>query len=163
MRRVRPRERGFLERYFARSLAIDSIVMGTSLGRRSWSPALGRISLTRDLFHERDPRADVRLEDPVAASVFAHEALHVWQRQHGRGVTREGAWLQAGYSLGWFDPYAYDLTLEDPRALLAAFVLGNIEQQGRMMQDYVAADLRGRDTSRFAGISAWIRNARAPR
>jgi len=159
VRRLNARERAFLQRYFVGSLALDRIALGTSLGARSWSPYGGRISLTVDLFREPDARSDVRLDDPYAASVFAHEALHVWQRQHGRAVTRQGARLQVGYALGLFDPYAYDLTLRDPRALLAAFVLGNIEQQGRIVQDYVAADMRGQDTTRFSHVARWIRGA----
>ncbi|MDB4974660.1 MAG: hypothetical protein JWN48_3001 [Myxococcaceae bacterium] len=159
MRRVSEAERAFLLHYFHNSLAIERISLGTSLGRRSWSPLGARISLTRDLFQERDPLADVRLEDPGAASVFAHEALHVWQRQHGRAVTRQGARLQAGYALGLFDPYAYDTSVREPDALLALFLFGNIEQQGRMMQDYVAADLRGEDTTRFGKLAQWVRNS----
>ncbi|MDB4988235.1 MAG: hypothetical protein JWN04_3413 [Myxococcaceae bacterium] len=159
MRRVTQAERAFLAHYFGDSLAIERISIGSSLGSRSWSPLGARISLTRDLFREREPRAEVRLDNPLAASVFAHEALHVWQRQHGRAVTRQGARLQAGYALGLFDPYAYDVSVVDPASLLALFVLGNIEQQGRMMQDYVAADLQGLDTSRFDRLAAWIRNS----
>ncbi|HEY6880753.1 MAG TPA: hypothetical protein VI299_22170 [Polyangiales bacterium] len=157
MRRVSSRERAFLAHFFARSLDVDRIWIGSSLGRRSWSPLAGRISLTRDLFRDRNPSAEVQLDDPRAASIFAHEALHVWQRQHGRAVTREGAWLQAGYALGVFDPYAYDTRVADARDLLAMFVLGNIEQQGRMMQDFVFAVCSGADATRFAKIAAWVR------
>lgn len=163
MRRVSPAEQAFLARYFGRSLTAERIRIGTSLGRRSWSPLGARISLTRDLFHDGDARAEVRLDDPRAASIFAHEALHVWQRQHGRAVTREGARLQAGYTLGLFDPYAYDQSLCDPAALLAAFVLGNIEQQGRMVEDLVRSELRGEDSARFNAVAGWIRNTRPPR
>jgi hypothetical protein len=152
MRRVSARERAFLREFFARSLEIERIWIGSSLGKRSWSPFGARISLTRDLF----AGSEVALDDPRAASIFAHEALHVWQRQHGRAVTREGAWLQAGYALGR-DPYAYDTRVVDASDLLAMFVLGNIERQGRMMQDYVFAACSGRDTARFAKIAAWVR------
>lgn len=157
MRRVSNRERAFLERYFHDALAIERISLGTSLGRRSWSPHGNRISLTRDLYEDGDARADVNLADPRAASVFAHEAVHVWQRQHGRAVTREGALLQAGYSLGLFDPYAYDTEERDAATLLALFALGNIEQQGRMVQDFVYDDLTGRPTARFDKLVAWLR------
>lgn len=163
MRRVSQAEHAFLIRYFGRSLAIERIHVGSSLGRRSWSPLGARISLTRDLFQGGDARAEVRLDDPRAASIFAHEALHVWQRQHGRAVTREGARLQAGYALGLFDPYAYDGSLSDPAALLAAFLLGNIEQQGRMVEDLVRGELRGENSARFSAIAGWIRNTRPPR
>lgn len=159
MRRVSERERAFLGHYFGATLAIDRIWIGSSLGRRSWSPFGARISLTHELFCERDPRADVRLDDARAASVFAHEATHVWQRQRGERVTWEGAQLQTGYALRWFDPYAYDRSVSDPAALLALFVLGNIEQQGRMVEDFVYADLTGQDTERFGKLARWIKRA----
>lgn len=161
MRRVSDSERTFLRHYFGDALDADQIAIGSSIGHRSWSPYAGRISLTRNLFDARDPRCEVRLDDPRAASIFAHEALHVWQRQHGRRVTWEGAGLQAGYSLRLFDPYAYDETVRCPASLLSLFVLGNIEQQGRMFEDYVYADRQGRDTYRFHKIAGWVCGARA--
>ncbi|MET0343141.1 MAG: hypothetical protein ABW252_19185, partial [Polyangiales bacterium] len=109
---------------------------------------------------ERDPRAEVRLDVPSIAAVFAHEAVHVWQRQGGRRVTWEGARLQAGYTLGLFDPYAYDARATCPATLLSLFVLGNIEQQGRIFEDYVRADLEGRDTERFGQVADWVRHVR---
>ncbi len=152
MRRVSERERAFLKRFFERALDVDRIWIGSSLGKRSWSPVAGRISLTRDLFVE----GEVALHEPRAASIFAHEALHVWQRQHGRAVTREGAWLQANYALGRLDPYAYQ-SVPDPSDMLAMFMLGNIERQGRMMQDYVYGVCTGREVARFAKIASWVR------
>jgi hypothetical protein len=159
---VSQRERDFLEHVFHRALAIDRIALGSSLGRRSWSPYAGRISLTRDLFVDRDPRAEVRLDDPRAASIFAHEAVHVWQRQHGRAVTREGAVLQAGYTLGLFDPYAYDTSERNAAAVLAVFALGNIEQQGRMVEDYVYAECTGSTTAHFDRLLGWLRGRSPP-
>lgn len=159
MRRVHPAERTFLAHYFARSLIVDRVWIGSSLGRRSWSPFGNRISLTRDLFVAGDPRAEVRLDDPRAASIFAHEALHVWQRQHGRPVTREGAVLQSGYALKLFDPYAYDERVGDPASLLAVFALANIEQQGRIFEHFVFAERSGRDVARFCKVADWVRSA----
>lgn len=161
MRPVHPRERAFLARYFGGSLDIDRIRLGSSLGSRCWSPFGNRISLTVDLYEQRDARAPVRLDEPRVAAVFAHEALHVWQRQHGRAVTREGARLQAGYALGRFDPYEYDRGVLHPASLLALFVLGNIERQGRIFEDYVWAAQSGRDVARFAKVAAWVRGAGA--
>jgi hypothetical protein len=160
MRRVTDGERAFLRHYFGDALAVERIWIGSSLGVRSWSPVGGRISLTRDLFRDRHPGAEVRLDRPAVAAVFAHEALHVWQRQRGRRVTWEGAGLQTAYALGLFDPYAYDARDADAATLLTRFVLGNIEQQGRMFQDYVEADRSGHDTARFAWVAAWVRHDR---
>ena len=103
-----------------------------------------------------DPDAGVDLEDPRAASVFAHEAIHVWQRQRGRAVTRPGAWLQT--LLHARHPRIPTLTwgAPDARCLLAEFVLGNIEQQGRIFQDYVFAERTGQATERFSRIASWV-------
>ena len=161
MRRLLPPERDFLAAYFGESLALDRIWMGRSLGARSWSPFGNRISLTADLYEARDPRSAVRLGDPHAAAIFAHEALHVWQRQHGRRVTLEGARLQAGYALALFDPYAYDLRVRDPATLLALFALGNIEQQGSIFEHFVFASESGRDVARFTKVARWVRQAGA--
>jgi hypothetical protein len=161
VRRVSRRERAFLDEVFHGALAIEPIALGTSLGRRSWSPYAARISLARDLFVDRDPRADVRLDDPRAASIFAHEAVHVWQRQCGRAVTRQGAVLQAGYTLRLFDPYAYDTRERNAASLRTAFILGNIEQQGRMIEDFVYAERSGAETAHFEQLVAYLRTTRA--
>jgi hypothetical protein len=156
MRRLHDEEQRFLSHYFGQALDLAPIRLGTSLGRRSWSPYGARISLVRALYRGGDPDAPVELADPACAAVFAHEAIHVWQRQRGRAVTRQGAVLQTLYALGLRDPYAYR-PREDARCLLAEFVLGNIEQQGRIFQDYVFASRRGRAVGRFARIAAWVR------
>jgi hypothetical protein len=157
VRRLTESESAFLVRYFGAALDLDPIRLGTSIGARSWSPYGARISLVRRLFEAHDADAGVKLSDPQTAAVFAHEAVHVWQRQRGQAVTRKGALLQTLYTLRLFDPYAYKTGLTDPRCLLAEFALGNIEQQGRIFQDYVFADLTGRDAQRFAKVASWVR------
>src|SRR5689334_4390438 len=107
MRRLNAEEQLFLAHYFREALDLEPIRLGTSIGARSWSPYGARISLVRKLYRDADLDAGVRLEDPYVASVFAHEAIHVWQRQRGRAVTRPGAWLQTLYTFGIRDPYAY--------------------------------------------------------
>jgi hypothetical protein len=156
MRRLLLEEQRFLQRYFGESLDLAPIRMGTSIGSRSWSPYGARISLVRSLYRDGDPDAPVDLADPARAAVFAHEAIHVWQRQRGRAVTRQGAVLQTFDALGLRDPYAYR-PRRDPRCQLTEFVLGNIEQQGRMFQDYVFAQLTGQATQRFSHIASWVR------
>lgn len=155
MRRLNGEERAFLAHYFGQALDLEPIRLGTSMGARSWSPYGCRISLVRSLYRQRDPEAGVDLDDARTASVFAHEAIHVWQRQRGRAVTRPGAWLQTRYTLGLHDPYAY-VARADARCLLAEFVLGNIEQQGRIFQDYVFAERMGQATDRFSRIASWV-------
>jgi hypothetical protein len=70
-------------------------------------------------------------------------------------VTRPGAWLQTLYTLRIRDPYAY-VRREDNRCLLSEFVLGNIEQQGKIFQDYVFAERTGQATDRFSRIASWV-------
>jgi hypothetical protein len=159
-RPLSPEERGFLARHFGASLALDGVRIARSLGRRAWSPYGQRISLTPSCFAGGDARAQIALDDPRAASILAHEALHVWQRQHGVHVTLHGAVLQAGYVLRIRDPYRYDAS-EDPQHMLAQFVGGNIEQQGKIFEDYVFAWLSGRDTQRFDAVVAHVRGERA--
>ncbi|MFT3927277.1 MAG: hypothetical protein QM778_32330 [Myxococcales bacterium] len=156
MRRLTGEEQAFLVRYFGGALDLEPIRLSTSIGARSWSPYGARISLVKGLYRERTLEAGVALDDPRAASVFAHEAIHVWQRQRGRAVTRPGAWLQTLYFLGIRDPYAYVPRL-DARCLLSEFVLGNVEQQGKIFQDYVFAERTGQASERFSRIAAWVR------
>ena len=160
MRRLLPNELAFLDRYFGQALDCEPIRLGATPGRRSWSPWGARIGLSRRHFVDRSSRCEVALADPVSAAVFAHEALHVWQRQHGRAVTRQGAYLQTLYILRLHDPYAYDASVRDARSLEALFACGSIEQQGRIFQDYVFADLTGRDTGKFDRVARWVREAR---
>ena len=156
MRRLNADEQRFLSAYFGEALDLDPIRLGTSIGRRSWSPYGARISLVRGLYREADPDASVDLARPASAAVFAHEAIHVWQRQRGRAVTRQGAVLQTLYILGLRDPYAYRARA-DARCQLVEFALGNIEQQGRMFQDYVFAELTGGPVQQFSKIASWVR------
>jgi hypothetical protein len=153
-------ETRFLAEYFGEALSFDGIRLGTSVGRRCWSPYGNRISLTRDCFEAGDSRAAVRLADPRVAATFAHEAVHVWQRQHNVWVTLRGAALQTGYVLRLSDPYRYAPS-EDPDAIFAQFVTGNIERQGRIFQDYVYAQRTGADSSRFTQVVAHVRERKA--
>jgi hypothetical protein len=156
MRRLHEVETEFLQRFFGDSLDMSRIRVGSSLGRRSWSPFGARISLSKRHFRERHPGSEVDLEDPHSASVFAHEAMHVWQRQHGRGVTREAIPLQAGYLLGRLDPYAYEAS-DDPDVMLALFERCNVEQQAKIFEDYVLGTLRGGSVRAFEGIASAVK------
>lgn len=151
-------ERGFLGRYFDGSLDPDHIAIGVSIGHRCWSPYGNRISLTARHFVAGDPRKEVVLGDAGVASTFAHEALHVWQRQHGQWVTLRGIPLQAGYALGLCDPYRHDSS-EDPREMLNIFLGGNIEQQGRIFERYVYASQTGGDTAAYRDIALHVAGA----
>jgi hypothetical protein len=66
--------------------------------------------------------------------------------------------LQTGYVLRIKDPYRY-ASREDPVQMLMGFSRGNIEQQGRIFEDYVRAAQEGQDDSRFALIASYVRSA----
>jgi RHS repeat-associated protein len=133
----------FLRRYFGDSLDYESIdVQPTAFVDHPWSPYESQIHLPAKYFVNNDPRQMVRLAQPRLAAVFAHEALHVWQRQHGRSVTREGAWEHAFAWLMQASPYSYRIG-GNASAMLAEFLTGGVEQQGRVVQDLVFADLTG--------------------
>jgi hypothetical protein len=142
-------EASFLKRYFGDSLDTDAIDIGSSLGQRAWSPYGNRISLNENSFVGMCSDNEVDLSNPSAASVFAHEATHVWQRQNGGWVTSRGALLQAEYSLGLGNPYAYSSPSD--------FFGGNIEQQGQIVQDFVFADRTGGNTAPFSTVARWLR------
>lgn len=127
-----------------------------SLGRRSWSPFGHRISLGRKHFRERDAASEIALEDPQSAAVFAHEAMHVWQRQGGRRVTWEAIPLQAAYTLGRFNPYAYE-ACDDPEQMLERFLRANVEQQAKMLEDFVYRERSGSDVGEFEGVARHVR------
>lgn len=147
------REAAFLEGYFGSSLDTSVIDLGYSLGERSWSPYGNRISLEKDLWKH----GQVNLSDPYAASVFAHEALHVWQRQNGRWVTTEGGFLQGLYSAGIFDPYSYTRSIRADDIMLKQFLNGNVEQQGQMFQDYVYGIETGANVRKYNRIADFVR------
>jgi len=153
-------EREFLQTCFGDSLHDAPIRVASSIGHRSWSPYGHRISLVRTHFVRGSAREELRLDDPSTASCLAHEALHVWQRQHGRRVTWEAIPLQVGYTLGRFDPYSYDRTT-DPVRMLEQFVQGNVEQQGKIFEDYVYTLRDGRETAAFEAVAHHVRASRA--
>ena len=150
------RECHFLQSCFGTALATDSIRMVASLGHRSWSPYGHRISLVRAHFHAGSAREEVRLDEPDSAACLAHEALHVWQRQRGRRVTLEAIPLQAGYTLGAWNPYDYRRS-QDPADMLEQFVTGNVEQQGKIFEDYIYARQSGRDITAFEAVARHVR------
>ena len=125
--------------YFGASLNVDVIDLEQSIHGGGWSPSGNNISLPLNYFTNSNECEELNLSDPAIYSVFAHEALHVWQRQHGRDVTSEAIPLQLGrfFSFGTYDPYDYDDSISDPSKLLGIFKSGSVEQQGSIFQDYV--------------------------
>jgi len=160
MRHVTDNERAFIESYFGESVDTRRVRVGFSPSSRSWSPLGNMVCLTRKLFVGASAKNEVDLVNPHAAAVFAHEVIHVWQRQRGVWVSRKGAYLQTLYTLGLHDPYAYDTSLTCSKDLLTCFVLGNLEQQGRIFQDYVFASRRGMSVARFCDVARWVRESR---
>ena len=99
------------------------------------------------------------LSNPYVAGVFAHEALHEWQRQNGVPVTLSAAPLQI---LKWltrdsYNPYNYEKT-DDPDKLLQSFLNGNVERQGQIWQDFVTDELNHLPTNRYRDVFNYIRD-----
>jgi hypothetical protein len=168
---LRPRallasELAFLQREFGHSLELSAVRIaggGHPLGRVAWQPAAALIQLADGCFEASDPLCPVQ---PEAYPVFAHEALHVWQRVHRQcevHVSVDGLWLGlvAGRAA-----YAYDRSLLDPELVLREFLAGNIERQGQMFEDYVRSNVEAahaRDP-KFAAVADYVRRKpRGPR
>ena len=158
MRSLTVAERRALKLLFGGSLNVDPIGVGASVHNRPWSPYGNRIGLPDRFFKNRSESGELELSDPYTLSVFAHEALHVWQRQHGEWVTTSAALLQFGRLLRIYNPYKYDKSVTDPDVLLRQFEEGSVEQQGQIFQSFVY-DLRtGKDTAKYCGVWNYVRN-----
>jgi RHS repeat-associated protein len=151
-------ERAFLQAYYGACLNLDSIDLKKRLfGKRAWSPSGGKIRLPKSYFVDGNQSNDVRLDDPTIASIFAHEAAHVYQRQNGVAVTRQAIGLQIGDFFGK-DPYNYDRSISDPGKLLDVFEQGNVEQQGQIIQDYVRRDRLRLPTEPYGKVADKLKN-----
>jgi hypothetical protein len=148
----------FLGREFGTSLDLTPMRLaggGQPLGRGAWQPVGALIQMHDTCFEDNDPQQPLRT---TAYPVFAHEALHVWQRRHRHhrvNVSIDGLWL--GITQGR-RAYAYDASLLDPQALLAHFLACNIEQQGQIFQDYVHSNILDPDdrAPQFAAIARYV-------
>lgn len=148
-------EKEFLVSYFGSSLEVDRINVRTGIGRRAYSLYGNTVRLPARFFQGHNAAYEIDLSDPHCAAVLAHEAAHVWQRQHGIYVTLKGFVLQCGGLLG-IDPYHYDWSLVDPASVLTLFQHGNIERQGQMVQDFVFGDLTECDTAKFSHMRQYL-------
>jgi hypothetical protein len=152
-------EREFVAREFGQSVRVEELRIaggGHPTGRCAWQPIGALIQLNDDCFEHSQPGEPLRL---AAYPTLAHEVLHVWQRRHRHcvvNVSVDGLWL--GLTRGRA-AYAYDRTVDDPRAMLAQFLAANIEGQGQMYEDYVRSSVGDPDTrdARFELIAAYVR------
>lgn len=122
-----------------------------------WSPTGNNIYLPKEFFNNNSECGELKVDNPGIYSVLVHEALHVWQRQHGKNVTLSGGALQLGriLSFGLYDPYKYKST-SDPQQMLEVFKSGNVEQQGAIFQQNVLDEQRGLDTSRYDQVAQYV-------
>lgn len=150
-------EKNSLRYYFGASLNVNAINLEVSQSGSMWSPTGNNIYLPEEFFSNNSECGELKVENPGIFAVFAHEALHVWQRQHGQSVTVSGGALQLGriLSFGLYDPYKYKNT-SDPQQMLDVFKSGNVEQQGAIFQQYVLDEQRGLDTSRYDQVAQYV-------
>ncbi|MGE0823780.1 MAG: hypothetical protein AB7G75_14010 [Candidatus Binatia bacterium] len=148
-------EEKFLRQYFGDSLKTPRIRIMATPVPRAHSVYGNYIGLPTWCFLCGDSAAEVDLANTYAAATFAHEAVHVWQRQQGLWVTWKGLWLQLGYGLG-IDPYVYDCSEHDPDVLLEYFRSGNIEQQGQIVEDLVVAERTGQHIEKFRAVREYL-------
>lgn len=152
-------ELDFLARELGQSLDPQTITLaggGHPFGRHAWQPIGSFIQMHDSCFEGGDPARPLRVD---AYPVFAHEALHIWQRKHHHcrvNVSVDGLWL--GVTQGR-RAYRYDASIEDPEAMLACFLKGNIEQQGQIWQDYVQSDIEdhARRAPKFLLIAHYVK------
>lgn len=91
--------------------------------------------------------------------MFAHELLHVLQRELGMAVTRQALLLQGTYFLAGRNPYLYR-TSANARQMLRHFWAGNVEQQAQMWQDHVQAQVAGQSLPGHALLAQAVRHGR---
>lgn len=150
-------EKNALRVYFGRSLNADVIDLDSALGSRPYSPAGNKIRLPSSYFRGNRPCGEVILTDPAIYSMFAHESLHVWQRQHGVYVTTKGLFLQLGYLLG-AKVYRYNIGISDPAKMLQEFIKSNIEAQGQIWEDFVRMSENGSNVYKFHDVYNYVRS-----
>lgn len=119
----------------------------------------GRISLPGVCFEAGDATQVLRLHHPQVAGMFAHELLHVLQRELGMAVTRQTLLLQGTYFLAGRNPYLYR-TSANARQMLRHFWAGNVEQQAQMWQDHVQAQVAGQSLPGHALLAQAVRHGR---
>ena len=103
----------------------------------------------------------LRVDSSAVVSKFAHESMHVWQRQQDKkNVFMRALLPQILYTItgGLYDPYNYDKSINDPDKVLKMFLGANVEQQGQIMEDYVRAAENKQDTSKYSRLSEYILN-----
>lgn len=163
---LRPRaltsaERAFVAREFGASLDPDMLRLaggGQPTGRPAWQPLGALIQVDDAYFEDGDPEAPLRT---LAYPMLAHEALHVWQRQHKQcavNVSLDGLWL--GATRG-HDAYRYDRSITCADEMLRQFLAANIEQQGQMFEDYVRSSIEEPDARdpRYLEVARYVRSA----
>lgn len=159
-RNISVQESSFLEDFFGSSIDVASIRIaggGHPGNRPAWQPWDYLIQLDDSFFKDDNPSKSI---NPTVYNLgkLAHEALHIWQREHKVPVV---SWdgLTLGITQGRA-AYAYDTTEEDPNRVLQMFLAGNIEQQGKIFEDYVRERLSNNRydplKSRFEHVARYV-------
>jgi hypothetical protein len=143
-------ERIFLHEHFGPSLNLNVINLVEMPNYLQWvssatSPWGNTIAMPASLFIDNNPSKEFGLTSDTAAALLAHEAFHVWQRQHGSFITIEGFILNAVRILTFdqFNPHYVPITNQQQTYI--NFLIGGVEEQAVIFQRLVEAHLDNDD------------------
>ncbi|MFZ2753086.1 MAG: RHS repeat-associated core domain-containing protein [Lysobacteraceae bacterium] len=142
-------------------------------GSRPWSPHSGSINFTGNYFVNGNADSGLDLSRRGVRGVFAHELLHVWQRDQSGTVTTFGAVLQWGYSASNAIHSVTEMTLSDPYQYMnipsphdnlqyfdTLFNNGLYEAQAEMWQDlYLNSNKSPFDAARWQLVKNRVQDA----
>lgn len=148
-------ERDFLRSYFGDCLDLDAIDLKPTRMSEGRQIFRNNIRMPQAAFK---PDGELDLSGWVWGSHFAHEALHVRQRQNGRPVTLLALPLQIGKSLHVIDPYKIDGGITDPGAMLQYFERSQVERQAAIFDSGVATHMQNGSAGRFRAVLHRVKN-----
>jgi RHS repeat-associated protein len=164
LRPLTANEKAFLSKYYGKSLNVDEIDVGVlpeplrAMGIGGMSPYGGKILLPQRDFKKGNGDNELVLSSKYVGCDFAHEAFHVWQRQHGRLDVSIGG-LSLGIGGAIFGVDVYDYFGFNRHDVYMQFLAGGIEQQARIFEHVVKADMeRNALNSNVLGeVAAYVR------
>ncbi len=168
-RRRRPlteAEREFLRAEFGDSINYDRVRVAVARSNHiGWFRNV--IYLEKMHFRSGDGDArvpEVNLASARAASVFAHEGVHLWQRSQLVAVwprslaARDWAALTGGNAYAYNDPAGYATGIDGTSQMLRDFRQLGVEGQAAQYKDYIYRRKSGDDVGVYAGKAVYVGN-----